>query len=46
MKWEVTLYVSGNTFKEEVHAVDYKDAKETAQARNPNARVIAANLRP
>ena len=43
MKWEVQLYVSGNTFKEEVVARNYQDAKETAQARNPKARVIAAN---
>ena len=46
MKWEVQLYVSGSVFKEEVHAKDYQDAKETAQARNPKARVIAANPRP
>ena len=46
MKWEVTLYVSGNTFKEEVHAVDYKDAKETAQARNHKAKIIGANPKP
>ena len=45
MKWEVTLYVSGNTFKEEVYAVDYKNPKETAQVRNPHARVIAVNPR-
>ena len=46
MKWVVELYVAGKVFKEEVHAVNYQDAKETAQARNPNARVIAANPRP
>ena len=46
MKWEVQLYVSGSVFKEEVHAKDYQDAKETALARNPKARVIAANPRP
>ena len=45
MKWEVQLYVSGNTFKEEVIAKDYRDAKETAEARNPKARVIAVNPR-
>ena len=43
MKWVVELYVAGKVFKEEVHAVNYQDAKETAQARNPKARVIAAN---
>ena len=46
MKWEVQLYVSGSVFKEEVHAKDYQDAKETALARNPKARVISANPRP
>ena len=45
MKWEVKLWVSGNTFTEEVIAKDYKDARETARARNPKARVIAANPR-
>ena len=46
MKWEVQLCVSGSVFKEEVHAKDYQDAKETALARNPKARVIAANPKP
>ena len=46
MKWEVHLYVSGTVFKEEVHAKDYQDAKGTALARNPKARVIAANPKP
>ena len=46
MKWEVKLYVSGNTFTEEVIAKDYRDAKQTAEARNPKARVIAVNPRP
>ena len=40
MKCEVTLYVSGNVFKEEVIARDYKDAREVALARNPNAKVL------
>ena len=30
-------------FTEEVYARDYKDAKETATARNPKARVIGVN---
>ena len=46
MKWEVQLYVSGSVFKEEVHAKDYQDAKETALARNPKARVIGVNPKP
>ena len=43
MKWEVKLYVAGKIFVEEVHAVNYQDAKETALARNPRAKVIGAN---
>ena len=46
MKWIVELYVAGKVFKEEVHAKDYQDAKETALARNPKARVIAVNPKP
>ena len=46
MKWQVKLWVSGNTFTEEVIAKDYRDARETAEARNPKARVIAVNPRP
>jgi len=40
MKCRVQLYVAGKVFYEEVYARDYKDAKETALARNPNAKVI------
>ena len=43
MRWEVKLYVSGTVFTEEVYAKDYKDAKETATARNPRAKVIGVN---
>ncbi len=43
MKWEVKLYVAGKVFTEEVHAANYQDAKETATARNPRARVIGVN---
>tara|TARA_B100000427_G_scaffold322416_1_gene324387 strand:- start:201 stop:341 length:141 start_codon:yes stop_codon:yes gene_type:complete len=46
MKWEVQLYVAGTVFKENVQAKDYQDAKETALARNPKARVISANPKP
>ena len=46
MRWEVKLWVSGSTFTEEVIAKDYQDAKETALARNPKARVIAVNPKP
>lgn len=40
MKCKVQLYVSGKTFYEEVYAKDYKEAKEVALARNPNAKVV------
>ena len=40
MKCEVTLFKAGTVFKEEVIAVDYKDAREVALARNPGAKVI------
>jgi hypothetical protein len=43
MKCKVQLYVSGKTFYEEVYARDYKEAKEVALARNPNAKVISVN---
>jgi hypothetical protein len=43
MKWEVKLYVGGRIFKEEVYASNYQDARETATARNPKAKVIAVN---
>ena len=41
MKVKVTLYVAGNVFHEVVEARDYKDAKQTALARNPTARVVS-----
>jgi hypothetical protein len=40
MKCKVQLYVAGKVFDEIVEARDYKDARETALARNPNAKVI------
>jgi len=43
MKWEVKLYVGGKVFTEEVQAVNNQDAKETACARNPKAKVIGVN---
>ena len=46
MKWDVKLYVAGKVFEENVHAVNYQDAKETAQARNPKAKIIGANPQP
>jgi len=44
MKCEVKLYVAGRIFSEIVEAANYKDARETALARNPKATVITVNL--
>ena len=41
MKCRVQLYVAGQTFNEEVRAVDYEEAKRVALARNPNAPVVS-----
>ena len=43
MKWEVKLYVGGKVFTEEVYASSQRDARETATARNPRAKVIGVN---
>ena len=43
MRCQVKLFVAGKVFTEEVHARDYSDAKETALARNPKAKVIGVN---
>ena len=40
MRCKVQLFVAGKVFDEIVEARDYKDARETALARNPNAKVI------
>lgn len=44
MKYVVELYVGGKVFKEEVQAVNPKDARETALARNPTAKVVGVNV--
>lgn len=41
MKCKVQLYVAGKVFYEEVQARDYEDAKRTALARNPSAKVVS-----
>jgi len=41
MKCEVTLYVAGTVFKEQVIARDYEEARQTALARNPTAKVVS-----
>ena len=44
MKYIVELYVGGKVFKEEVYANSPKDARETATARNPTAKVVGVNV--
>jgi hypothetical protein len=41
MKIKVQLYVGGRVFDEIVEAVNYQDAKQTALARNPKAKVVS-----
>jgi len=43
MKYEVKLYVGGKVFTESVEAVNQQDARQTALARNPKAKVIGVN---
>jgi hypothetical protein len=43
MKCKVQLYVAGKVFDEIVEARDYQDAKRTALARNPSAKVLGVN---
>ena len=43
MKWDVKLYVGGKVFNEQVNAINMQDARETALARNPKAKVISVN---
>ena len=43
MKVKVELYVAGKVFNEVVIAENYNDAKKTALARNPTAKVISVN---
>ncbi len=41
MRCKVQLYVAGKVFDEIVEARDYDDAKRTALARNPSAKVVS-----
>ena len=41
MRVKVTLYVAGWVFEEIVQARDYSDARATALARNPKARIVS-----
>lgn len=45
MTYVVELYVGGKVFKEEVQAISPKDARETALARNPKAKVVGVNVK-
>ena len=45
MKCEVTLYVAGTVFKEEVIARNYQEARQTAIARNPTAKVVSVTAK-
>ena len=45
MTYVVKLYVGGKVFEEEVQAVNPQDARETALARNPKAKVMGVNVR-
>ena len=40
MRCKVQLYIAGKVFDEIVEAKDYQDARRTALARNPSAKVI------
>jgi len=40
MRCKVQLYVAGKVFDEIVEARDYDDAKRTALARNPSAKIV------
>ena len=41
MKVRVQLYVAGKLFYEEVIAANYQDARATALARNPTAKIVS-----
>lgn len=45
MTFVVKLYVGGRVFEEQVQAVNQKDARETALARNPKAKIIGVNVK-
>jgi len=41
MKVKVQLFVAGKVFDEIVEAANYQDARQTALARNPTAKVVS-----
>ena len=44
MKWDVKLFVAGSMFVEQVHSTNMQDARQTALARNPSARVVSVTV--
>ena len=44
MKWDVKLFVAGAMFTEQVQATNMQDARQTALARNPTARVVSVTV--
>jgi len=45
MTYVVKLYVGGKVFDEEVQSTNQQDARETALARNPKAKVVGVNVK-
>lgn len=45
MTYLVRLYVGGKTWDEEVIATNPQDARETALARNPKAKIVGVNVK-
>lgn len=45
MTYVVKLYVGGKVFDEEVQATNPQDARQTALARNPYAKVVGVNVK-
>ena len=44
MKWDVQMFVGGQLFTEQVRAVSMTDARQTALARNPTARIVSVTV--
>lgn len=44
MKYKVQMWMGGRIFIEEVYANDAQEARQTAKARNPFARVVSINV--
>jgi len=45
MTYLVRLYVAGKVFDEEVIASNPQDARQTALARNPTAKIVGVNVK-